>query len=169
MTATNPHYFPVVIVSVYWCYVSDCQPTSASACCQWHSRSVNINITLGYPAANTSGTTHWHTIFQYWKCIQQTMIKNHSSFFFFLAYILLIRCQAKIGTPNNGHPGCPFSCKYRHPDAHIYGEYGHPTMKIGLTFWCTYLQRIWVPWCESGTKFSILRPVNTTSALTFMG
>ena len=34
------------------------------------------------------------------------------------------RCQVKIGIPENGHPGCPFSRKYRHPDAHIYVNTG---------------------------------------------
>ena len=29
-----------------------------------------------------------------------------------------------IGTPKNGHPGCPYSRKYRHLDAHIYVNMG---------------------------------------------
>ena len=29
-------------------------------------------------------------------------------------------CQVNIGIPENGHPGCPFSRKYRHPDVYIY-------------------------------------------------
>ena len=49
------------------------------------------------------------------------------------------RCQVKIGTPENGHPGRPFSRKYRHPNAYIYGECGHPAVKIGITLWCPYL------------------------------
>ena len=34
------------------------------------------------------------------------------------------RCQVNIGIPENGHPGCLFSRKYRHPDAHIYVNMG---------------------------------------------
>ena len=37
------------------------------------------------------------------------------------AYLKAVHgCQVNIGIPENGHPGCPFSRKYRHPDAHIY-------------------------------------------------
>ena len=34
------------------------------------------------------------------------------------------RCQVNIGIPENGHPGCLFSRKYRHPDAYIYVNMG---------------------------------------------
>jgi len=33
-------------------------------CCQWHSYSVNIDITLGYPAANTSTTKDTLTLYR---------------------------------------------------------------------------------------------------------
>ena len=63
----------------------------------------------------------------------------------------LISTQIYMYTP-------PYLClhKHGHPDANIYGEYGYPTMKIGITFWCPYLQSIWVHLCESGTKLDIL-------------
>ena len=38
--------------------------------------------------------------------------------------LLECRCQVNIGTPKNGHPGCPYSRKYRHPDVHIYVNMG---------------------------------------------
>ena len=34
------------------------------------------------------------------------------------------RCQVKIGTPQNRHPGCPISRKNRHPDAYIHVNIG---------------------------------------------
>jgi len=47
-----------------------------------------------------------------------------------------VRCQVKTGTPENGHPGCPFSRKYRHPDAYIYVNMGIPmpifTVNMGI-------------------------------------
>ena len=45
------------------------------------------------------------------------------------------RCQVNIGTPKNGHPGCPYSRKYRHPDAHIYVNMGTPG--------CPYLRGVY--------------------------
>jgi len=49
------------------------------------------------------------------------------------------RCQVKIGTPEYGHPGCPFSHKYRHPDAYIYVNMGIPmpifTVNMGIPPW----------------------------------
>jgi len=45
-------------------------------------------------------------------------------------------CQVKIGTPENGHPGFPFSRKYRHSDAYIYVNMGTPmpifTVNMGI-------------------------------------
>jgi len=44
--------------------VSDYQPGSASPYSRWYSHSININITLDYPAASTiSAKEHWHAIF----------------------------------------------------------------------------------------------------------
>ena len=34
------------------------------------------------------------------------------------------RCQVKIGTPKNRHPGCPISRKNKHPDAYIHVNIG---------------------------------------------
>ena len=45
-------------------------------------------------------------------------------------------CQVNIGTPKNGHPGCPYSRKYRHPDAHIYVNMGTPG--------CPYLRGVYI-------------------------
>ena len=44
--------------------------------------------------------------------------------------------SSEIGTPENGHPGCPFSHKHRHPDAHSYVNTGIPmpifTVSMGI-------------------------------------
>jgi len=49
------------------------------------------------------------------------------------------RSQVKIGTPENGHPGYPFSRKYRHPDAYIYVNMDTPmpifTVNMGIPLW----------------------------------
>ena len=47
----------------------------------------------------------------------------------------LTLCQVNIGTPKNGYPGCPYSRKYRHPDAHIYVNMGTPG--------CPYLRGVY--------------------------
>ena len=33
--------------------------------------------------------------------------------------IVLVPLSSEIGIPKNGNPGCPFSSKYTHPDAHM--------------------------------------------------
>jgi len=44
--------------------------------------------------------------------------------------------ECRLGTPENGHPGFLFSCKYRHPDAYIYMNMGIPmpisTVNMGI-------------------------------------
>ena len=62
--------------------------------------------------------------------------------------------------PRKWAPRCLYLHEYGHPNAYIYGEYGHPAVKIGITLRCPYLQWIWAS-CWSGTKLGILMPINT--------
>ena len=58
--------------------------------------------------------------------------------------LCVYRCQVNIGTPENGHPGCPFSRKNTHPDAYIYVNMGIRMPKftvdnfMGIPYGCLY-------------------------------
>jgi len=86
MTATNPFLLSCDNMYKYWCCVSDYQLRSASAYCQRHSYSVNVDITLGYPAANTSSTKGTLTHYLRRPEVHSTHNYHNCSFFVWLHF-----------------------------------------------------------------------------------
>ena len=131
-------YLHILLIFVPLCtllYAPLCHPFDRMQLCMWAGGHLFLGRNEFIPR-----NTIWTGEGGWWGFIKMGVTHSWDT-----VHRLLFRCQVKIGTPKNRHPGCLISRKNRHPDAYIYvnigtgRKYRHRmpifTVNMGIPLW----------------------------------